>query len=103
MTIAVMMAIKVMAVATGVVAVAEAVGLDEVAASITAAKNSRKEIDDCAHIKDQYVSNTVYKNYSETEKVNFYELHLACLEKEGPQGERKKYVRKIKSLQRQLD
>ena len=49
------------------------------------------------------MSNTVYKNYSETEKVNFYELHLACLEKEGPQVTRKKYVRKIKSLHHQLD
>ena len=27
-------------------------------------KNSRKEIDECSHIKDQYVSKTVYKGYS---------------------------------------
>ena len=39
MTIEVMMAIKVMAVATGVVDVVEVVGLDEVVAAITAAKN----------------------------------------------------------------
>ena len=39
MTIAVIMAIKVMAVATGVVAAEEVFGLDEVVAAITAAKN----------------------------------------------------------------
>ena len=66
-------------------------------------KPSRKDIDECTHIKDQYVSKTVYKDYSLAEKSNIYEMRLACLEKEGPQGERKKYVRKIKSLQRQLD
>ena len=38
MTIEVMMAIKVMAVATGVVAVVEVVGLDEVVVATTAAK-----------------------------------------------------------------
>ena len=59
-----MMAIKVMAVATGVVAVAEVVGLDEVVAVTTVSKKiSCKDIDDCTHIKDQYVSKTVYKDY----------------------------------------
>ena len=66
-------------------------------------KLSCKEIYDCTHIMDQYLSNTVYKDYSDVEKANFYELRLARLEKEVPQGNKKKYVRKIKSLQRQLD
>ena len=66
-------------------------------------KNSRKEIDNCNHVKDQYVSKTVYKDYSAAEKAIFYKLRLARLKKEGPQGYRKNYVRKIKSLQYQLD
>ena len=37
------------------------------------------------------------------EKANLYELCLDRLEKEGPQGDRKNYARKIKSLERQLD
>ena len=63
----------------------------------------RKEIDYCTHIKDQYVSNTVYKDYSTAERAKLYELRLDRLQKEGPQGDRKKYVQKIKSLQRQID
>ena len=66
-------------------------------------KPSRKEVDDCNHIKDQYVSKTVHNNYSEAEKAKLYELRLDLLEKEGPQGNRKKYVCKIKSLQRKLN
>ena len=66
-------------------------------------KTSRKEIDDCTHIKSKYVSKKVYKDYSAAEKAKLYELRLARLDKEGPQGNRNKYVRKIKSLQRQLD
>ena len=66
-------------------------------------KPSCKEIDECTHIKDQYVSKTLYKDYSADEKEKLYELRLDLLEKEGPQGDRKKYVRKIKFLQRQLD
>ena len=45
----------------------------------------------------------MYKDNSTAEKSKLYELRLARLEKEGPQGDRKKYVRKIKFLQRQLD
>ena len=56
-------------------------------------KPSRKEIDDCTQIKDQYVSKTVYKDYSAAEKAKLYEMRLACLENEVPQGDRKKYVR----------
>ena len=42
---------------------------------------SRKEIDNCTHIKYQYVSKTVYKNYSAAEKAKLYEMRLARLEK----------------------
>ena len=48
-----MMAIKVMAVANGMVAAVAVVGLDEVVAATTAVKISFKDIDDCTHIKDQ--------------------------------------------------
>ena len=55
-----MMSIKVMAVANVVVDVVEVVGLDEVmAATTTAKRTSCKEIDDCTHIKDQYMSKTL--------------------------------------------
>ena len=64
---------------------------------------SRKEIEDCTRIKDQYVSKTVYKDYSAAEKSKLYELRLDRLEKEGTQGDRKKYVRKIKPLQHHID
>ena len=43
-------------------------------------KLSRKEIDNCTHIKYQYVSKTVYKNYSAAEKAKLYEMRLARLE-----------------------
>ena len=66
-------------------------------------KISCKEIDYCIHIKDQYVSKRVYKDYSADERAKLYELRLDCLEKEVPQGNRRKYVRKIKSLQRKID
>ena len=56
-------------------------------------KPSRKEIGDCTHIKDLYTSKTVYKDYSAAEKAKLYEMRLACLENEVPQGDRKKYVR----------
>ena len=49
------------------------------------------------------MSKTVYKDYSASEKAKIYELHLARLDNEGPQGDRKKYVHKIKSLQHQFD
>ena len=42
-------------------------------------KPSRKEIDDCTHIKYQYVSNTVNKDYSAAEKAELYATRLACL------------------------
>ena len=61
-------------------------------------KPSRKDIDDCTHIKYQYVPNPVYKDYSATERAKLYELHLARLDKEGPQGYKEKYVRNIKYL-----
>ena len=44
-------------------------------------KPSRKDIDDCTQIKDQYLSKTVYKDYSTAEKENLYEPRLAHLEK----------------------
>ena len=66
-------------------------------------KRSRKEIDDCTHIKDQYVTKPVYKDYYMAKRSKLYELRLAHLDKEVPQGDRKKYVHNIKSLQRQLD
>ena len=66
-------------------------------------KPSLKDIDEFTHIKDQYVSKPVYKYYSAAERAKLYELHLDCLEKEVPLGDRKKYVRKIKSLQHQID
>ena len=37
------------------------------------------------------------------DKANLYEIRLAHLEKEEPQGDKRKYVRKIKSLRRHLD
>ena len=66
-------------------------------------KNSRRDIDSCTHIKDQYLPKPVYKDYSEFKRENLYDLRLARLEKEGPQGNKKKYVSNIKSLQRHLD
>ena len=45
----------------------------------------------------------MYKDYSAFKRENLYDLRLARLEKEGPQGNKKKYVRNIKSLQRHLD
>ena len=36
-------------------------------------------------------------------KAKLYKMRLAHLDKEGPQGNRNKYVRKINSLQRHLD
>ena len=65
-------------------------------------KLSCKDIDDCTHIKYQYLPKPVYKNYSAAKRANIYELRLVQLDKEGPQGDKKRYVRKIKSLQRQL-
>ena len=66
-------------------------------------KPSRRDIDACTHIKDQYLPKPVYKDYSAFKRENLYDLRLARLEKEGPQGNKKKYVRNIKSLQRHLD
>ena len=45
----------------------------------------------------------MYKDNSTAEKSKLYELRLARLEKEEPQGDRNKYVCKIKSLKSQLD
>ena len=49
------------------------------------------------------MSKTVYKDYSASQKAKLYELHFDRLDKEGPQGDRNKYVCKIKSLQHHLD